>query len=75
MYDKLERLILPMFYAHSNAYSEVMRSTIAINGSFFNTQRMVSQYVSNAYFPGETKGRMAALTTLHDFEEISTQRT
>ena len=75
MYDKLERLILPMFYAHSNAYSEVMRSTIAINGSFFNTQRMVSQYVSNAYFPGEAKGGPAALTKLHDFEEISTQRT
>jgi starch phosphorylase len=28
-----------------------MRSAIALNGSFFNTQRMVAQYVSNAYFP------------------------
>jgi starch phosphorylase len=28
-----------------------MRSAIAINGSFFNTQRMVEQYVRNAYFP------------------------
>jgi len=28
-----------------------MRSTIALNGSFFNTQRMLSQYVLNAYFP------------------------
>jgi starch phosphorylase len=28
-----------------------MRSTIAVNGSFFNTQRMVSQYVANAYEP------------------------
>jgi len=28
-----------------------MRSAIRLNGSFFNTQRMVSQYVSNAYFP------------------------
>jgi starch phosphorylase len=26
-----------------------MRSTIALNGSFFNTQRMVAQYVANAY--------------------------
>lgn len=27
-----------------------LRSAIALNGSFFNTQRMVLQYVSNAYF-------------------------
>jgi hypothetical protein len=26
-----------------------MRSTIALNGSFFNTQRMVSQYLLNAF--------------------------
>jgi starch phosphorylase len=26
-----------------------MRSAIAMNGSFFNTQRMISQYVRNAY--------------------------
>jgi starch phosphorylase len=28
-----------------------MRSTIALNGSFFNTQRMLEQYIINAYFP------------------------
>jgi hypothetical protein len=32
-----------------------MRSTIALSGSFFNTQRMVSQYVLNAYFPQEVE--------------------
>jgi hypothetical protein len=26
-----------------------MRSAIAFNGSFFNTQRMVQQYLANAY--------------------------
>ena len=49
LYDKLERVILPMFYGRAPAFAEVMRSAIAVNGSFFNTQRMVSQYVSNAY--------------------------
>jgi starch phosphorylase len=44
-----------MFYARPNAYAEVMRSAIAINGSFFNTQRMMAQYVLNAYFPDEAK--------------------
>jgi hypothetical protein len=28
-----------------------MRHAIALNGSFFNTQRMVQQYMRNAYFP------------------------
>jgi starch phosphorylase len=51
LYDQLELVILPMFYGRPFAFGEVMRSAIALNGSFFNTQRMVSQYVSNAYFP------------------------
>ena len=49
LYDKLERQILPMFYGNPNRYTEVMRSAIALNGSFFNTQRMVQQYLANAY--------------------------
>ncbi len=57
LYDKLELIILPMFYGRPVAFAEVMRLAIALNGSFFNTQRMVSQYVSNAYFPGEHGAR------------------
>ena len=49
LYDKLELLILPMFYGRPDAYATVMRSAIAVNGSFFNTQRMVQQYAANAY--------------------------
>jgi starch phosphorylase len=49
LYYKLERIILPLFYAMPHRFGEVMRSAIAINGSFFNTQRMVSQYLHNAY--------------------------
>jgi len=51
LYVKLERVILPLFYGLPYAYAEVQRATIALNGSFFNTQRMVEQYVRNAYFP------------------------
>ncbi len=54
MYLKLERVILPLFYGLPYAYAEVMRSAIALNGSFFNTQRMVEQYLRNAYFPTST---------------------
>ncbi|MBF0492619.1 MAG: alpha-glucan family phosphorylase [Deltaproteobacteria bacterium] len=49
LYDKLEQKILPLFYGHPQAYARVMRSAIALNASFFNTQRMVMQYMRNAY--------------------------
>ena len=49
LYDKLEHIILPLFYTKPDAYTEIRRSTIALNGSFFHTQRMVLQYVRNAY--------------------------
>ena len=51
MYVKLERTILPLFYGLPMAYAQVMRAAVALNGSFFNTQRMVEQYVRNAYWP------------------------
>lgn len=50
LYHKLERVIMPMFYSNPDAYASVMRSAIAVNGSFFNTHRMVSQYLANAWF-------------------------
>jgi starch phosphorylase len=40
-----------MFYRAPEAYAEVMRFSIALNASFFNTHRMLSQYKANAYYP------------------------
>ena len=54
LYHKLESVILPMYYGRPLAYAEVMRSAISVNGSFFNTNRMLDQYVNNAYFPRES---------------------
>lgn len=50
MYERLEQKIIPMFYHDRNRWIDVMRHAIALNGSFFNTQRMVQQYVVKAYF-------------------------
>lgn len=50
LYSKLENIIIPMYYHNRNAYINIMRNAIAINGSFFNTERMISQYVTRAYF-------------------------
>jgi starch phosphorylase len=49
LYDKLEHAILPLYYAKPDGYAEIRRSAIALNGSYFHTQRMVLQYVRNAY--------------------------
>ncbi len=54
LYNKLEFIIVPMFYGRPAAYGEIMRLTIALNASFFNTQRMLSQYVLDAYFEEKT---------------------
>ncbi len=51
LYNKLEFAILPMFYGRPSDYASIMRSTIAVNGSYFNAERMVLQYVENAYWP------------------------
>jgi glycogen phosphorylase len=49
LYNKLESVILPMYYNDRGKFLEVMQHAIAINGSFFNTQRMVQQYITDAY--------------------------
>ena len=46
---KLETVILPLFYGNHDKWIDVMRHTIALNASYFNTHRMVQQYVTNAY--------------------------
>ncbi|HLS56727.1 MAG TPA: alpha-glucan family phosphorylase [Zeimonas sp.] len=50
LYNKLETVVLPMFYRDQDRYIDVMGHAIALNGSFFNTERMVDQYVRKAYF-------------------------
>lgn len=51
LYRKLQNVIVPMFYHDRDGWIEVMRHAIALNASFFNTHRMVQQYVTNAYLP------------------------
>jgi starch phosphorylase len=56
LYDKLERVILPLYYKEADRFAQVMRSAVALNGSFFNTQRMISQYVRHAYAGAPVRG-------------------
>jgi len=50
LYDKLERVVVPLFYRDRERFIDVMRHAIALNGCFFSMQRMVLQYVTKAYF-------------------------
>lgn len=50
LYDKLEQAVIPLFYHDRDRFIDVMLHSVALNGSFFNTHRMVQQYVLKAYF-------------------------
>jgi starch phosphorylase len=49
LYQKLEEVILPLYAKEPHRWAEIMRYTIALNASFFNTQRMLTEYVAYAY--------------------------
>jgi starch phosphorylase len=49
LYEKL-RQVVQLYYKDKNQFGNIMLHAIALNGSFFNTQRMMQQYVLKAYF-------------------------
>jgi len=49
MYRVLREVVVPLFYGHPDGYAAVGRGAMALNGSFFTTQRMVSEYAEWAY--------------------------
>ncbi len=50
LYEALERTVLPLYYRKPDEWRRIMSHAIALNGSYFNTQRMVQQYVLKAYY-------------------------
>ena len=50
LFDKLQNTIIPLYYNQPEEFRCIMSHCIALNGSFFNTQRMMQQYVLKAYF-------------------------
>jgi glycogen phosphorylase len=49
LYDKLERVVLPLYYEDRTGWIAVMKGAIAKNASFFNSHRMMRRYASDAY--------------------------
>jgi len=50
LYYKLENKIIPLYYKNREGWIKMMLHSISHNASFFNTQRMVTQYITNCYF-------------------------
>jgi starch phosphorylase len=51
LYEKLETAVVPLYLQAPEKWARLMRNTLAFNGSYFNTNRMVKQYTRNAYYP------------------------
>jgi starch phosphorylase len=51
LYKKLEKVI-DLYYQDHSAFVQVMRNAIALNGSYFSTQRMLREYCLKAYYTG-----------------------
>jgi hypothetical protein len=56
LHDKLEYVVAPLFHGRPLAFAGVMRSAIALNGSYYTAQRMVTQYLCNAYAARPPRG-------------------
>ncbi|MCS6786333.1 MAG: alpha-glucan family phosphorylase [Thiobacillaceae bacterium] len=49
LYDKLERVVLPLWYLERNAWIQVMKGAISKNAAYFNSHRMMRRYAAEAY--------------------------
>jgi glucan phosphorylase len=49
LYDKLEKVILPLWYDDRPAWITVMKGAISKNAAYFNSHRMMRRYATEAY--------------------------
>lgn len=49
LYDKLDELILPLFYSDRSGWIAIMKGAIAKNAYYFNSHRMMRRYAAEAY--------------------------
>ncbi len=49
LYTKLEYVIMPTFYDHRDEWIHLMKNSIGKVAYYFNSQRMMSRYVTEAY--------------------------
>src|SRR5690606_8932056 len=49
LYDKLENSVLPLYYNDPGRWTWMMKQSIAKLASYFNSQRMMRRYATDAY--------------------------
>jgi starch phosphorylase len=49
LYDKLEQVVLPLYYQNQPGWIAVMKGAICKNASYFNSHRMMRRYATEAY--------------------------
>ncbi|MEW6188113.1 MAG: alpha-glucan family phosphorylase [Thermodesulfobacteriota bacterium] len=49
LYQKLEQIILPLYYQERGIWIKMMQNAIGKNAYYFNTHRMMRRYVTEAY--------------------------
>lgn len=49
LYQKLETVIIPMYYSDRHNWTRMMQNAIGKNAYYFNTHRMMRRYVTEAY--------------------------
>jgi starch phosphorylase len=49
LYEKLENTVIPTYYDNRELWKNMMRYSIALNGSYFNTHRVVREYCERAW--------------------------
>lgn len=49
LYDKLERVVLPLWHEDREGWISVMKGAIGRNANYFNSHRMMHQYAAEAY--------------------------
>ena len=69
-YAKLENAVVPLYLSAPEKWAGIMRTTLAHNGSYFNTNRMVKQYNRNAYYPV----RLIESVRVEEAAPLATQR-
>ena len=49
LYDKLDQVVLPLYYEKRQDWIAVMKGAIGMNASFFNSHRMMRRYATESY--------------------------
>lgn len=49
LYETLKKEILPLYYKNPSGWQEIMKNTISLNASYFNSDRALEQYIKEAY--------------------------